>query len=150
MSNNDIMKDLLKDCSCAGPASEVSIRSAEEQLGVHLPPSYRKFLATFGAALCPGFEIAGLYPRTEGDEPPLWLHVVTATLQLRRGDGMLPTGYVAISGDGGDFTYFLDTANADSRGECPVVALGPGVDGKVIAGDFPEFVSRAFESRITF
>jgi hypothetical protein len=143
--------DFLGGCATAGPASEEVISSAEERLGVRFPPSYRRFLAQYGAALCSGFEIAGLFiPKDDKDAPPLWSDVVVSTLQRRRVARLLPRGHVAISDDGGDYTFYLDTARNGLGEECPVVALGPGVDGVVVAEDFPDFVERCFEGRIRF
>ena len=127
------------------------IAAAERELGVEFPSSYRWFLSTYGAAVCDGFEVAGLFEGGHEDEPPLWSHVVTSTLQLRRAArGNLPSAYVAISDDGGDYKFYLDTSRRDSRNECPVVVLGPGAEDVTIAEEFSEFLRRAFEDRITF
>lgn len=140
----------LVDCTTAGPASQEMIGSAESRLGVHFPPSYRQFLATYGAAVCSGFEIAGLFFGEKKDEPPLWSDVVALTLQRRRVARFLPSGHVVISDDGGDYTYYLDTTKCKPGEECPVVALGPGVDGVIIGENFLDFVVRSFEGRISF
>lgn len=127
------------------------IAEAEERLNVSFPVSYRQFLARYGAALCAGFEIAGVFKVGNEDEPPLWSDVVTSTNQLRRGSrGSLPLGYIAISDDGGDYNFFLDTSRRRADGECPVAVMGPGADGVVVATDFLDFVARAFAGRITF
>jgi hypothetical protein len=150
MARFEDVAEFLETCTSPGGASERTISSAEETLGVRFPTSYRKFLGTLGAALCAGFEIAGLYDSPAGEEPPLWIDVVKSTLRLRGRARGLSNGYVAISGDGGDYTYFLDTRLVGEDGECPVIALGPGVDGVVIADNFADFVLRSVEDRIVF
>jgi len=145
------IEELLTECALAGPVEEEMIASAERDLSVQFPQSYKAFLARFGAALCSGFEIAGLFRPAPCDEPPLWSNVVTKTNQLRRRAGdLLPKEYVAISGDGGDYTYYLDTGRLDASSECPVIVLGPGADASVVAETFIDFVIRAFSNRITF
>ena len=132
--------------SYAGPAAVAEIEAAERSLGIRFPLSYRLFLREFGAAwLTPPYEAAGLPPtRHTGTEPPLWPHVVDVTAMVRRASrGRIPAGYVPVSGDGSDYTLYLDTGCADQRGECPVVAVGPGLDGVVVAPSFLEFVEWA-------
>jgi SMI1-KNR4 cell-wall len=123
----------------AGGASESAIAEAEAALGVRFPPSYRSFLARFGAANGHGFEIAGLFHYPDKSHPPLWLDVVTLNLkwvsQLARG---IQPRYVAIGHDGGDYTFYLDTGAPEP--ESPVVALGPGVDYVVVARNFNAYV----------
>ncbi len=55
---------------------------------------------------------------------------------------MIPHAYVAISSDGGDYTFYLDSGGGKG-GEHPVVVLGPGADAVVVATDFFDFVSRS-------
>ncbi len=139
----ETVAEIMKSGTVAGPASENMIRDAEQALGVAFPPRYREFLAAFGAALCPAFEIAGLFRSTGNDEPPLWTDVTVFTKQMRRGSrGMIPHEYVAISSDGGDYTFYLDSGGGKG-GENPVVVLGPGADAVVVATDFFDFVSRS-------
>jgi hypothetical protein len=147
----DIRK-LLGTSTLAGGVDAIAIQAAEAKLGVRFSASYRTFLSDFGAALCTGFEIAGLFEADGGDDgPPLWLNVVTFTIQKRRfSGGLIPNGYVAISDDGGDYTFYLDTSRLDALGECPVVVLGPGADAVVVADDFFDFVRRFFEGSLTY
>jgi hypothetical protein len=149
--DRDDMAAALADCDVAGPATPEMIADAERQLGVSFPSSYRWFLARYGAAVCKGFCVAGLFEATNEAETPYWPHVVTRTLQLRRaGDGHLPVAYVSISDDGGDYKYYLDTSRQTGEDECPVVVLGPGAEGLVVADEFGVFLKRAFEDNITF
>jgi len=143
---------LLATATLPGGVEDEVIRAAEVKLGVQFPPSYRLFLSRYGAALCAGFEIAGLFYAGNDDEgPPLWSDVVAATLQRRRqSDGLIPDSYVPVSDDGGDYTFYLDTTCSESQGECPVVVLGPGADGVIVAEDFFEFLVRSFEGSLSF
>ncbi|HBL31088.1 MAG TPA: hypothetical protein DD490_30035 [Acidobacteria bacterium] len=150
MTTFEDISDRFKACLTAGPASEEMISAAQSQLGVRFPPSYRRFLETYGAALCPDIEIAGLFTVRDENEPPLWSDVVTSNLQMHRAARLLSSGLVAISGDGGDYTYCLDTTSSQLGEECPVVALGPGVDCVLIGENFPDFVVRSFEGRVNF
>lgn len=124
------------------------IASAEVQLGVRFPQSYRAFLAGHGAALCEGFEIAGLFFHADRDRPPLWSDVVAMNLRIRH-HAHPPEGHVAISSNGAEVTCYLDTAKIRDDGECAVVALGPGVDDVEVATDFSEFLLRCFEHSLT-
>lgn len=147
-SINDLMS-LMNSATAAGPASNKMIARAEQELDIRFPPSYREFLATYGAALCPGFEIAGLFSVHDEGCPPLWMDVAIATRQMRRhSHGQIPADFVVISDDGGDFTFYLETANTNSSGECPVVVLGPGVDSVVVAQDFFDYIVLSFEGKI--
>ena len=123
----------------AGGASESAIAEAEVALGVRFPPSYRSFLARFGAANGYGFEIAGLFHYPDKSSPPLWIDVVSLNLkwvsQLARGN---PLRYIAIGDDGGDYTFYLDTGAPEP--DSPVVVLGPGVDYVVVARNFNAYV----------
>jgi hypothetical protein len=63
---------------------------------------------------------------------------------------MIAKEYVPISDDGGDYTFYLDTAHLGPERECPVIVLGPGADAVIVADDFLDFVCRAFAGRISF
>ncbi len=142
---------VLSRATVSGHVEEAVIRKAETSLGVTFPPSYRAFLEEFGAALGDGFEIAGLFNDEVDHGPPQWNHVVKRTLRIRRASGdRVPKGYIAVSGDGGDHIYYLDTTRKRQDGECPVIALGPGAEGVVIAEEFVEFVVRLSKREIAF
>jgi len=152
---------------------------AEATLGVRFSPSYRSFLAQFGAAYCNGFELAGLFHHpdkaawlssmcskarvvTEAewkyslhaaasallpDTRTRWRHVVMWTLQNRRlSRGHIEPRYLAISSDGGDYTFYLDTGAPEP--ESPVVALGPGLDYALLAADFNAFAFACYNGTL--
>ncbi|NLI47387.1 MAG: SMI1/KNR4 family protein [Acidobacteria bacterium] len=145
------LEELIAKRLHAGPAPESVIWEAEKSLGVVFPPSYRRFLMKFGAALGEGFELAGLFEQGGEDEPPQWNHVVSQTLRLRRASHhQLPPSLIAVLGDGEDHVYYIDTTRRRADGESPVVAIGPGTDNVVIADNFSVFVIRIHKGRIAF
>lgn len=151
MAKDDEMGEICAKGLYAGPASESAIREAEKSLGVVFPPSYRRFLMKFGTAVGEGFELVGLFEQTSDAEPPQWTHVVSQTLRLRRASHhQLPLGLIAVSGDGEDHVYYIDTMRSGADGECPMVAFGPGADNVVIADSFSDFVIQAHQGKITF
>lgn len=142
MADWDEVRHIFENATVAGPASTESVASATDQLKVTFPKSYLRFLESFGAAMCDGFEIAGVFFVENPTQTSLWQDVVTKTRQSKRyAFDSIPAGYVAISDDGCDVSYYLATAQMDSDGECPVVALGPGIDGVEVASDFVQFIA---------
>jgi hypothetical protein len=119
----------------------LTISEAEATLGVRFPPSYRTFLAQYGAGFWKGglLAIAGLFHQPDISASPYWENVVTWNLRQRRGAHGLPPRYVAISHDGMEATFLLDTGAPEL--ESPVVVLGPGWDFIVVAPDFNAFVT---------
>jgi len=151
MPNTEGIEEELARCDIAGPASPKMIAAAERELGVKFPKSYRWFLVNYGAALCDGFRIAGLFEGDFEDEPPLWSNVVTLTSQLRHASrGRFPLSYVAISDDGGDYKFFLDTSQLEREEECPVIVVGPGAVEIPVAETFIDFLIHAFSDDISF
>lgn len=131
---------VLQGCEINGPIPLMRIQEAEDALGLLFPPSYRSFLAKYGAALCSRFEVAGLPDETEDpDATPMWLNVVKDTLLYR--PSSLPEDSVAISDDGSEFVYFLHCSRSNPEYEGPVIEWGPGHDGgKQHSNDFLEFL----------
>jgi hypothetical protein len=148
----DRLKRAIANGKYAGPVAEVDIAAAELELGVRFPTSYRVFLKHFGAAWLQSYEIAGLGPgRCTDPSPPLWVHVVDVTVQMRRASrGLIPNEYIRFSSDGGDFAFYIDTYHMGAKAESPVVVLGPGRDGVIIAHSFVEFVELAASGRMEF
>lgn len=106
-------------CAIAGGASEAAIAAAEEALACTFPPSYRSFLARFGAVALParvstiqsfvGIEAdaaRGIVARTEH-----------ARVEHRLGESLL------IVGVGVEPTewFCLDLGRVRADGECPVM-----------------------------
>lgn len=97
-------------------------------------------------------EIIGLGPgRSTDPEPPRWSHVVDVTTQRRRASrGHIPSAFIPISNDGGDYHFYIDTDKVDSCGECPVIVLGPGRDGNIVATNFVNFVELAVAGSLKY
>jgi len=135
------LEAVLGSCFNSGPVLEATIASAEVELGLLFPPSYRLFLSRFGASLGNGIEIYGLPPFTDSDQPPQWSDVITATVRLR--PNSLPENSVEISHDGMEHGYFLQCSTSDSQFEGPVIEWGPTHDGgQVVALSFMEFLQQ--------
>lgn len=146
-----LLHEVMGSAECAGCLSEESVSEAELVLSVSFPPSYRDFLLNFGAAEVGFYRIAGIAAEQAMLTPPRWLNVVTHSNQLRRSFGdLLPRGHIAISDDGGENKFFLDTSTSNSEGECPVVVLGPGRDGVIVAPDFAHFVAMCADDSFDF
>src|SRR5215813_8270290 len=81
MPSTHPLEEFFPPESVAGGASEPTISQAEATLGVRFPPSYRSFLARFGAGfICGGFEVAGLFHHPDKAE---WLSSMSSkTRQL--------------------------------------------------------------------
>ena len=137
------LEALLSGGDTAGPVTAAGIETAEKELGVEFPESYRLFLEKFGAAVCGPADIAGIFEHPAPDQCPYWQDVVALTKQVRHvSRGHIPNSYIPICDDGGDYMFYLDTAQLTEDGECPVVVLGPGRDGIVAADSFAEFAVR--------
>lgn len=123
----------------SGPVAENVITSAESELGLLFPPSYRLYLARFGASLGLGVEIFGLPAKTAPDQTPQWADVVKATLRLR--PKSLPKNSISISHDGVELGFFLVCSTIDVHFEGPVIEWGPVHDGgNICAQSFLDFV----------
>jgi hypothetical protein len=145
----DRLRKAIGDGKHPGPIADVDIAAAEASLGVRFPTSYKVFLKHFGAVWLPSsYEVAGLGPgRCTDPEPPLWLHVID--INARR-NCRPRKEYVRFSDNGGDYAFYFDTASVDANGESPVVVLGPGCDGVIIAHSFVEFVERAVAGQLKY
>ncbi len=105
-----------------GTLPEDMVETAERELGVVFPPSYRRFLSRYGYMGFGSEEFKGLSPTgVRGTATD----VVWSTLQRRRYG--LPSDLVEVLDPGiGDWIYCLDTSSTDTDGECPVVKWIPG------------------------
>ena len=136
-----VSDNIISELRVSGPSTEEEINNAERELGVKFPPEYREFLAKYGAAMGPGYEVAGVTREAlDPDQPPMWDNVVRATRSLRNSHGKVGNydDLIVISGDGMDITFYLRT-KGDAAGK--VLALGPGVE-KEVAGSLSEFIAR--------
>ena len=93
-----------------------------------------------------GFEIAGIFVDQDAG-PPLWRDVVSETKRFRESvKGMLPETLIPISDDGCGVVYYIDAS--DQGDLCDVVAHGPGIDGKKVAGSLEEFVLKVIRNEL--
>jgi hypothetical protein len=127
-----------------GVAEQV-IADAERHLGVAFPPSYRWWLANYGAGYVDGYELQGLFPEMIVDrEPDLPLTgdvVYLADLSAKRPDH--PRHLLEILSYEGDEVYLLDMSRRGPDGECPVVCRYAGSDElQDVAADFAAFLER--------
>lgn len=133
------LETALQGCDLSGPVSAANIEAAENALSLLFPPSYRRFLAQYGAVLGNGFWIAGLPEPIDPDTAPLWSNVVQDTMKYR--PESLPKDSIAISHDGSEFGYFLHCSRSDPEYEGPVIEWGPAHDGgKNFSSDFLSFL----------
>ena len=139
-----------QDVSNYGPGcgSEV-VRAAEGELGVCLPPSYRRLVEEFGAWDIAGEEFLGIIPgHGSGNWPG---EVVYETLRARGQQG-LPEEMVVTMFDGMGGLIVIDTACTDEQGECPVRAWTGtlGVPARVddLAPSFGEYALRICEKAV--
>ena len=79
MATNSRLEEFLRPRDVAGGAAEATISHAEATLGVRFPPSYRSFLAQFGAGYCNGLELAGLFHHPDKSE---WLSSMTSKTRV--------------------------------------------------------------------
>lgn len=139
------LREALTGQLCFGAVTDETIRAAEIELGVSFPRSYRVFLSQIGASYgVGGYKLSGLPPTRRWDPaPPEFSYVIDDTELARKASGEhLPLEYVAISNDGFDCQFYLDTSRTDATNECPVIALGPGRDADIAAASFLEFVEK--------
>ncbi|HWO25427.1 MAG TPA: SMI1/KNR4 family protein [Kofleriaceae bacterium] len=124
-----------RPCEIAGPIPESAISAAEEALGVTFPPSYRKFLRTFGGIAIPAHlgvvhEFVGVTP--PGRDPSARLgapgDVVGRTLAARAerklAEHLVVVGLGAQSQSQEEW-FCLDVSRPRSNGECPVFLYDP-------------------------
>src|SRR6185436_6010589 len=116
-------------CQIAGPVPESAISAAEAALGCTFPPSYRRFLRTFGGIAIPPHlgivhEFVGLANGRGASAPggsAAVSDVVRGTLQARAerrfGDHLVVVGIGAQSQE----WFCLDVSKPSSAGEYPVL-----------------------------
>jgi len=145
----DRLTVVLDNADSFGPVSDAWVGDAERALGVVFPSSYRTFLRKFGASFIIAHRLAGLPDEPKSGETPIWSDVVLVNTQIQKScGGHIASTLVAISDDGCDDTFYLDTGALDLEGECPVVVLGPGRDCEVVAPSFVDFLEKVAANRM--
>lgn len=123
------------------------VTAAEEALGVHLPPTYRRFVLELGAGSVGGREFYGAIDENFVDSSipdGIWV-----TLDQREVFGF-PTHLVIVGDTGMGEYYVLDTSQRDAAGESPVVVWVSGLSQEgdsleVVAPDFGSFLWAAVQ-----
>ncbi len=145
MSEHGDMQDFV------GPRPQQLVDAAENRLGLHFPPSYRRFLVEHGAGSFGSSEIYGVID--ENFDQSSVPNGVWYTLSERK-EWSLPLAMVVIFNDGNGDLFCLDCAATRPDGEAPVVRYQPGVAAGVqrpelIARDFGSFVLDLVQGEIS-
>jgi hypothetical protein len=139
-----------------GPVSDQEVDTVERELGVRLPRSFRAYLKGFAGGLMFGYEICGIpTPKSripsasedsrfaDGNDNAI-VSIVAANRRRRKS---YPPAQIYFCCDGGDFSFFLETARTSPDGECPVLMYGPGASGVQVADTFIDFLKSAAAGR---
>jgi cell wall assembly regulator SMI1 len=110
-----LMREKAPERSFGQGARDEEVAQCEEQLGVRLPESYKRFLREFGFALWPE-DVYGVYV---GSSPGLQVMGNTET-ERHEVEPEMPHDLIPFSPDGWGNHYCLDTSRLVG-GECPVV-----------------------------
>ncbi len=125
-----------------GSKTEQLIRHAETVLGQSFPPTYRAFLARYGAGGLGDNEFYGVIHddfEHSGIPDAIW-----QTLHDRQ-SYRLPHEYIIVGHDGYGGCYAIDRSVITADGESPVVEFSPGLPDEPItthriAQDFGQFM----------
>lgn len=123
------------------------IADAERHLGMQFPPSYRWWLANYGAGYIGGHELQGLFPlplETRDPDMPLIGDIVDRARQ-NAANRLYPSHLLELLSYEGDEVYFFDTRRRSSDDEWPVVCIYAGSsepEPEDVARSFAEFLPR--------
>lgn len=142
------LHEVDQPCVVAGPASEEAVASAEEQLGIAFPPSYRAFLRRFGGLALPAklavvHDFLGIAP---GESDRDVDNVVSRTLAAREAHRLSPGLVVVGIGAQANEWFCLDAARP-SGDELPVVLFDARDNqlDQVFYDDFESMVREVLE-----
>jgi len=132
------------------PIDDARIGEAEAAVGVVFPPTYRRFLADYGALGFGSEEYYGIRPTGAVTDPSSY--AVWLTLDLIS-SGYLPKEMVIVGQDGMGGEYVLDLRRVAKGTECPVVYWHSGMsepddDLEVLGQDFGAFFKHEVERDI--
>lgn len=140
------LREVDQPCVVPGPASEEAVASAEEQLGIAFPPSYRAFLRRFGGLALPAklavvHDFLGLAPPASDVD-----NVVSRTLSAREAHRLSPGLVVVGIGAQANEWFCLDAARP-SGDELPVVLFDARDNqlDQVFYDDFESMVREVLE-----
>jgi hypothetical protein len=136
------------DADFFGPARAEDVQMAERLLGLTLPPSYRKFLETYGVG---AFKDAGFYGIIAGKVPGSSVPSMGwRTLDDRKMAGY-PKTHLTIMSSGYGPIYCLDASSVSADGEYPVISWTPSTDlanpGDRLADNFGSFFLNEINQR---
>ncbi len=117
---DDLLKQIRAngdDVWIAGPQPEKAVAELEQALRVRMPPSYRAFLAQFGAMGIAGSSISGILEGQPLGKGTGWVYGDTLRC---RADAQLPKHLLVIQADE-DAPYCLDTSAAEDDEEFPLI-----------------------------
>ncbi|UWU24829.1 SMI1/KNR4 family protein (plasmid) [Rhizobium sp. CB3060] len=123
-----------------GPAPDDNVEAAEQMLGIRMPPSYSRFLATLGVGSFDDAEFYGIVAnKIPGSSVP---SMIWRTLEDRKLAGY-PKTHVTIMSSGYGPIFCLDGSVVNSEDEYPVVewtpATGAANPGERLADSFGAF-----------
>lgn len=127
------------DVSSSGPVPDEKIDDAQKILQVSFPPSYREYLAEFGALEIDGQTFAGLTANPAGS-----LGDVVAFTQYFRAEYHLPTHFIALDFQDGDYFLCMDSSVQSDTGESPLFLIDPvklTVKGHKVADTFTDYLA---------
>lgn len=145
-SRNYVEETLASDDAwVAGGANPKQIAALEAALQVALPPGYRLFLASAGAAAIGDNFISGIIG---GDPLSLDGGSLFGDTVNAREEQQLPAYLLVIQSDG-DAPYCIDTSAAPVLGEAPIVCYESfNSVATRVAGSFDEWFSTFFLGRV--
>jgi hypothetical protein len=134
-----------KRANFARGVPEALIADAEQHLGLRFPPSYRWWLAEYGAGYVGGYELQGLFAQPMAERDPD-LPLIGDIVDLARRNatsGWCPAHLLELLSYEGDEVYFFDTRRRSTGDEWPVVCIHAGTpDLMDVASSFAEWLKR--------
>lgn len=118
----------------SGPTPDEEIAAAERELEVRFPNSYRAFLRQFGTGSLGECLIFGI-PRHR-----VWGDIV---MMNQLAPARLPAHFIKFTNEVDGRAFYFDTSRMSRKGECPVIALGPGERVEFAADSFLDFLRMA-------
>lgn len=127
MSALSILIKNASDFVSLQPADSLSIKAAENELGLHFAPDYKDYLSVFGVASFDGKELTGICKSER-------LSVVYSTKRVRQFYSLFPQKAYVIEDLGFDHVYIIQ----DSSGK--VYSYGPSDSAKMIAESLQDYL----------
>lgn len=141
LAYSDVESDLYFLCPMGSGAPKEAVDEAERALGCRFPPSYRLYLEEHNGGRF-GTELEWLTGDANSD-------LVSRTLRSRRTRNDMnpyPRDTDILIQKCDEWSFYIDTASPDHRGECPVFVhdIGQYEQREFVAQSFLEFVESQF------